>query len=112
MVEKTNIIEDITDELKRILDNKFRYDKIILFGSYSTNTFNSESDIDCIIISKEFRGKDIFEIAKMTQNIEYQLTKKFLKPFDILYYSDEEWNNSHSVPINEAKKYGIVLYSS
>ena len=32
------------------------------------------------------------------------------KPFDIMYYSDEEWEKGHSLIINEAKKEGEVVY--
>ena len=44
--------------------------KIILFGSQSREEATEESDIDILIISEDFRGKDVFERAKLTKDAE------------------------------------------
>jgi hypothetical protein len=36
--------------------------------------------------------------------------RKALKPFDIMYYSDEEWEEGNSLIINAAKEEGEVIY--
>lgn len=86
-------------------------EKIVLFGSYARNDFIEDSDIDLIILSNEFADKNIFEKAKMTGDLEWQLIKKFKVPFDIMYYSPEEWENSTSLIISEARKSALYLHS-
>lgn len=85
--------------------------KIVLFGSFSKGTPNDESDIDLIILSADFENKSIFQKAKTTDGLEWLLIKQTKKPFDILYQSVSEWENSSNMMIREAKQHGIVLYS-
>jgi len=112
MVKESNLIKSVTNKLLELLSERIPVDKIILFGSFAIGENNLESDIDYIITSKAFRNKNIFEIADMTRNIEHQIIKQFSIPLDLLYYSDTDWLENNSVTINEAKKYGILLYSS
>lgn len=105
-------------EIKRIakiiLDNigNIFIDKIILFGSAVGKSFSPKSDIDLIILSKSFRQKSLFEKAKLCGNLEWNLINEIDKPFDILYYSDEEWENTSSLMIYEAKKHGRIIYEN
>lgn len=48
-------------------------------------------DIDIIIISSDFGGKDVFERAKMTMASEMATIKKFMWPLDILMMTPEEY---------------------
>lgn len=63
------------------------------------------------MLSDEFENKSIFQKAKATDGLEWVLVKKYKKPFDILYYSNSEWENSYNLIITEAKKTGEVIYS-
>lgn len=109
------MVENKFVEIKNFLVDLFRQinirvDKIIIFGSYSREEYDEESDMDIVIVSKDFRGKDLFEIVELTKDIHWNLVDKLMRPFDILYYSDEEWEEGNSLIINEAKKDGIVIY--
>jgi predicted nucleotidyltransferase len=64
--------------------------KIILFGSQAKGKATKESDIDVVIISEDFRNKDILERAAMTKNAEIRTLKKFMIPLDILTLTPEE----------------------
>ena len=64
--------------------------KIVIFGSYVKGLSKEESDIDIIIVSKDFRNKSIFERVELALGINRELVKKTMRPFDIMYYSDEE----------------------
>jgi hypothetical protein len=46
----------------------------------------------------------------LTSGIGRKLVKTFKKPFDLMLYSDLEWEDGHSIVIHEAKKEGIVLH--
>ena len=87
-------------------------EKIVVFGSYARGKPRRDSDIDVIIVSKDFRGKDIFQKVEMVSGIDGELVRRTNKPFDILYYSDTEWKKGYSLTINAAKEYGKVLYSA
>lgn len=103
--------ELLKKSLLGLLERKgIRVNKIIVFGSHAKGKVKEESDIDIIIVSKDFRDKDIFERVKLTRGVNRGLVKKFMKPFDLIYYSDEEWENGNSLIINAAKEEGEVVY--
>lgn len=104
-------IEDIRNLLERLLQERgISISKIILFGSFVKGRFGKDSDIDIIIVSKDFRGESIFERVKKTTGIGRELVRRFQKPFDLVYYSDEEWEEKNFLLINEAREYGEVIY--
>ena len=109
------MVEREYQRIKEIIRNNFHLkklslDKVILFGSYSKGEETSESDIDLLILSKDFRKKTIFEKAEIMGDLDWELVSNTKKPFDILYYSDEEWENDQSLIIREAKQHGKVIY--
>ena len=83
--------------------------KIILFGSQSREEATEESDIDILIISEDFQGKDVFERANLTKYAEITATKKFMVPFDIITLTPDEFENETS-PIAEYAKKGKLMY--
>lgn len=54
--------------------------KIIIYGSYARGVQREDSDIDIIIISKDFRDKSIFERVELTTGIGRELVKKTKNP--------------------------------
>lgn len=87
-------------------------DKIIFFGSFVRGKTKQDSDIDIIVVSHNFRDKDLFERVELTKDIDRELVKRFNKPFDLLYYSDIEWEKGHSLIITAAKQKGEIVYGS
>lgn len=83
--------------------------KAILFGSYAKNLESKESDLDLVIVSRDFRGKDIFEKAALTRGVHHELVRRIDKPFDILYCSDTEWEEGNSLIIQAAREHGVVV---
>lgn len=100
------MVERLTDLLKK---RKISIYKIIIFGSYVKGLLKEDSDIDIIIVSKDFRDKDLFERAELMAGLNRELIRLTGRPFDIFYYSDEEWEEGHSLIINAAKKAGEVI---
>ena len=106
-----------TVELERILLGLFRkrnisISRIVVFGSYAKGIETEDSDIDLIVVSRDFRNKDIFERVALTRGIHRELVREVMRPFDIMYYSDEEWEKGDSLIINAAQKEGEVVYSA
>ncbi len=107
---KINI--EVGEVLKNLLQQKgLNASKAVLFGSYATQTSTHESDIDLIIVSRGFRDKSIFERVELTTGIGRTLVKTFKKPFDLMFYSDIEWEESCSPVVAAAKQEGQVLFS-
>jgi len=83
-------------------------ERIVVFGSYARQEEKEGSDIDIIIVSKNFEGKDIFEKVEIASGLHRELVEKTLMPADIMYYSPTEWEKGNSLIINKAKEEGIV----
>ncbi len=99
----SNKIKDIT----KIISKKYEPDKIILFGSYATNNYNKNSDIDLLIIkdSNEPRYKRGRVVRKFLYNV--------LEPIDIIVYTNSEIEKEKEKKytfINEILKNGKILY--
>jgi predicted nucleotidyltransferase len=57
-----SIDSSIYEVLKPLLERRgLNISKIVLFGSYAKQTENKDSDIDLIIVSRDFRDKSVFE---------------------------------------------------
>ena len=96
MAEKKvrNAINFIKDFLK---ERGISIQRTILFGSYVTETFTQDSDVDIAIISKDFEGKDTFQRAVMLKGLDWALVERFMLPFDIVPISLKEWHDSNSL---------------
>jgi len=66
---------------------------IALFGSFLHGTNHNESDLDIIIISELFEGRNHNERIKMTLNAELEVRKQYVVPMDILLKTPQEYLN-------------------
>jgi predicted nucleotidyltransferase len=97
--------------LKLFREKGISLQKIVVFGSYARSQEKKDSDIDIIIVSKNFRNQDIFEIVHLTKDVHWRLVEEIMKPFDIMFYSDVDWRKGKSLVVNAAKKEGKVIYA-
>ena len=103
-------IKKAIEYLKNLLEGRgLEIDRIILFGSYAKGNYGNNSDVDVVIISKNFSGKNIFEKGKMLGDVEWGLVEKFLIPFDIIAMSPEDFKKGVSL-ISQYAKEGEVIY--
>ena len=73
----------------------FRPEKVFLFGSFATTSFNpGTSDIDLCVVAKSEDKREI--LTKMYTEIKLDL------PYDILLYTPEEWDHSVQDPFSFA----------
>jgi len=84
--------------------------KVVLFGSFTKKTQTHGSDIDILIVSRNFRKKSLDTRINMTLGLSRKLVEVLDIPIDLLFYSDEEWKNSNSLILNEAKKDGKLIF--
>ena len=102
----TKAVEFLTQCLR---ESSLEFSKIILFGSQAKGVATEESDIDVVIISDDFEGKDIFDRATLTKDAEIKTIKKFMLPLDIITMTPEEWEKGDSLIVEFAKG-GEVVY--
>jgi len=94
-VQTTNKNLDLIKKFKKKLE-KLWVDRVIFFGSRTRGTFNSESDFDIIVISKNFEG-----VKWHKRSLKIYLAWKGDKPLEVLCYTPEEFEE-------EKKQIGIV----
>jgi predicted nucleotidyltransferase len=91
-MDQTTINEIVKFLKESMIQSGIRIDSIALFGSALSGEMHEDSDIDLIVISADFRDKDIFERSKLTMDPEIRTLKKFKVPMDILNMSPEEYS--------------------
>lgn len=99
--KKSEIIQKLKEFKKQ---NKI--DKMYLFGSMVAGRTHKYSDVDLLVVSKNFRRKGILERSPelyMKWNLEY--------PVDFLCYSPEEFKNlkKQITIVRQAVKTGIRI---
>jgi predicted nucleotidyltransferase len=95
-MDKTTINGIISQLKNSLMTHGIVVDGIALFGSALSGNMHKDSDIDMIIISKEFEGKDVFERVNMTVKPEIEVRRKYNVPMDILTMSPVEYEYSQT----------------
>jgi predicted nucleotidyltransferase len=91
-------IEEIAKFLKQHLaESGLAEARIVLFGSRARGDAREDSDVDVAIISPAFRGKDLFERAHLTTDVEISALRKFDLPFDIVTLTPEEYEGGRMI---------------
>lgn len=108
---KRSIKETINFLVRCLKDKGLNISKIILFGSQAKGKAAEESNIDIVIVSSDFKGKNIFERAKLTKEAEILTIKRFLIPLEIITMTPEELEAGKSLISGYAKN-GKVVYAA
>ena len=80
-------------------------EKLILFGSYAAGVNREGSDIDVVVISKDFAGKDFWERTELLSDIIYEI----FEPIEAVALTHEEWEK-RELGIAECAKGGEIIY--
>ena len=108
---KGKVTEAVRFFEKCLKEKGLKVSKIILFGSQVKGTTTEENDVDILILSEAFRGKDIFERARLTKEAEIKTIKKFRVPLDVITLTSEEFESGQSL-ITEFARKGKVMYAA
>lgn len=93
---------------KQILESKkIRINSLVLFGSYSRAEYREGSDIDVVVISRDFKDKGYWERIDILSDAIYEL----FAPIEAVAMTPEEWSREESMVVAYAKD-GEVLYAS
>jgi predicted nucleotidyltransferase len=91
--DKAKALEIIGDMHSTLYKYGIKPCHIALFGSFLHGNTHNESDLDMIIISESFEGKDLSERIYMIMNAESEVRKRYVVPMDILMKTPEEYRN-------------------
>ncbi len=83
---------------------KIRPSCLILFGSLAHGEAHQESDIDLVVISEDFYGKDLRERLEILG----VAAARILEPIEAFGVTEEEWGSDEWLFLKEAAKDGIV----
>lgn len=89
---------------ERLIDENVDVSRIILFGSRAKGKASTESDVDLVLISKDFNKKNVFKRLQMIKKAEIATIKKFMIPMDIVMMTPEEFKGETSLVSAYAKK--------
>lgn len=105
MVRKIPHLNKIRSFKKKLMKD-FGIDKIILFGSFAKGNYKKWSDIDLLIVSKDFK-----RIKKVRRAIKLYDYWKYKYPVDFLCYTPEEFKKLSKMItiVREAVKEGIEI---
>jgi predicted nucleotidyltransferase len=103
----TEEIREIVYRFLAILEARgIHVDKAVLYGSYSTGSNTTDSDLDLAVISPHF-GKDRFSEGKMLMQLAWRIDPR-LHPVPL---SSESFEKDTWVPlVHEIRANGIVVH--
>ena len=105
-MDKSAVLEILSRFRKALESQQFTVDKLVLFGSFATGTTIREgSDIDVVVISKDFAGKDFWQRTDILSQAIYEV----FEPIEAVALTPEEWENGDSVVVEYAKN-GEIVY--
>jgi len=84
-VEKVLAVEKIKRYLSELSRHGIHIEKAYLYGSYARGNYHKDSDIDIVIISKDFQGmrfSDWKRIAPFTEDIDVRIEPMPYRPED------------------------------
>ena len=97
------IIKEFRESLKEIYDGNLA--KLILYGSYARGDFNSDSDIDLLVVLNEAEkpGKEIDRMIEIINNINL----KYNILISVLPVSIEDFESLNSPLLLNVRRDGI-----
>ena len=97
-----NVLASITS---KIITNKFKIDKMMVYGSIARGTSTIHSDIDLFIIVE-----DDFKEAKELNELIDEEEKKINREINVISMAKSKFSKDKTDLIREVKREGILLY--
>jgi predicted nucleotidyltransferase len=105
-MDKKAALEILSRFRKAIEAQQYTIDRLVLFGSFATETKVREgSDIDVVVISRDFAGKDYWQRTDILSQAIYEV----FEPIEAVALTPEEWEKGESAVVEYAKN-GEIVY--
>ena len=91
--DRETALEIITYMQHVLINQGVKPCQIAIFGSFLHGNNHAESDLDMIVISDAFEGKDLDQRIYMTINAQKEVRERYLVPMDILLKTPQEYND-------------------
>jgi predicted nucleotidyltransferase len=93
-LDRSSVYEIINDMHTALKKYGLKDNHIALFGSFLKGNHHNESDIDMIIVSDSFEGRNLFERMDMTLKAEFDVRSRYIVPMDIILKTPGEYEYS------------------
>jgi predicted nucleotidyltransferase len=93
---------NIANQYAEVLNQKYSFIRVILFGSYAKGNFHEESDIDIAVVFKDFNNLIEMQLELM------RLRRKIDSRIEPHPFRETDFNMSNPI-VNEIIKYGYEI---
>jgi hypothetical protein len=104
-VDKSRTLKMISEFAKALEAEKVKPRKIILLGPPSTGAQREGGDIELVVISDDFAGKDYWERIDLLS----AATVRVFAPIEAIAMTPQEWDSGDSLLLDRAR-HGEVVY--
>lgn len=104
-MDKRAVLEIISAFRNAIESRGIKADKLILFGSYATGQYREDSDIDIVVISRDFQNKSYWERIDILSEAIYDV----FEPIEATAFTPDEWQSRQSL-ITDFAENGEIVY--
>jgi len=108
-MDQSTAVDTVAFFGRRLVESGIRVSRLILFGSHPRGAANDESDVDVLVISEDFRGKNVFDRAEIICDPERETIHRFQVPLDVITMTPEEFESGTSLIAQAAREGTIVL---
>ena len=106
-MDKATAIKIVEQFYRGIKARGIKPQKIILYGSYASGTNVEGSDIDVVVISEDFIGKNYWERIEILSDAIYEI----FAPIEAIAMTQDEWDRGDSFVTDFARN-GEVLFAA
>ena len=89
---KKEVLKIVADFRQALQAGGLRVQKIILFGSWARGDAGQDSDIDLVVISDDFEGKNYWDRVLIISEAVYQV----FAPIEAVAMTSAEWDSGVS----------------
>ena len=106
-MDKAAVIKIVDQFYQKIKARGIRPLKLILYGSYANDTNWEGSDIDIVVISDDFIGKDYWERIDILTDVIYEI----FAPIEAVAMTQKEWDQG-DLFVTDFARNGEVLFAA
>lgn len=92
--EKNLAINKVKRYIRELKKHNIRIEKVYLYGSFAKNNFHRDSDIDIVIVSKDFHGIRFYDREKIVP-----LRRKIDVRIEPIPYRPESFNEADPLAV-------------